>query len=43
MAYSNDFTLLVNKIERRLGMLPLTPHLPEEYNKEKWTLDAVYR
>ena len=36
MAYSNDFTLLVNKIERRLGMLPLTPHLPEEYNKEKW-------
>ena len=36
MAYSNDFTLLVNKIERRLGLLPLTPHLPKEYNKETW-------
>ena len=36
MAYSNDFTLLVNKIERRLGLIPLTPHLPKEYNKETW-------
>ena len=24
MAYSNDFTLLVNKIEGRLGLIPLT-------------------
>ena len=36
MAYSNDFTLLINKIEGRLGLIPLTPHLPKEYNKEAW-------
>ena len=36
MAYSNDFTLLINKIEGRLGLIPLTPHLPKEFNKEAW-------
>ena len=36
MAYSNDFTLLVNKLERKLGLIPLTPHLPKEFNKESW-------
>ena len=36
MAYSNDFSLLVNKIERRLGLIPLTPHLPKEYSKDTW-------
>lgn len=36
MAMSNDMTKLVNKIERRLGLLPVTPHLPESLNKESW-------
>lgn len=34
--YSNDWTRLVNKIERRLGLLPLTPHLPSIYQKDAW-------
>ena len=41
---------LLNKIERRLGMRPLVPHLPEPYNKESWaevitedTLDTFSR
>ena len=33
---ANDMTLLLNKIERRLGLIPLTPHLPEYLNKEAW-------
>lgn len=33
---ANDMTLLLNKIERRLGLIPLTPHLPKEMNKEAW-------
>ena len=33
---ANDMTLLLNKLERRLGLIPLTKHLPEEYNKEAW-------
>ena len=37
---SNDFTLLLNKIERRLGMSVLLPHLPEQLNKEHW-LDII--
>lgn len=36
MAASNDMTRLINKIEKRLGLMPLTPHLPKEYNKEAW-------
>lgn len=36
MAVANDMTLLLNKIERRLGLTPLLPNLPEEYKKEKW-------
>lgn len=36
MSMSNDMTLLVNKIERRLGLLPVTPHLPKELGKESW-------
>lgn len=36
MALANDMTALLNKIERRLGLLPLTPHLPKFCNKEEW-------
>lgn len=36
MAYSNDFTTLINKLERQLGLIPLTPHLPEQFNKNAW-------
>lgn len=36
MSYSNDMSKLLNKIERRLGLLPITPHLPDSYNKEAW-------
>ncbi len=36
MAYANDMTSLINKIERRLGLLALTPHLPKELSKDKW-------
>lgn len=36
MSLSNDMTLLLNKIERRLGLLPVTPHLPNELGKEAW-------
>ena len=35
-ANSNDMSLLLNKIERRLGLIMLTPHLPEELGKEAW-------
>ena len=35
-ANANDLSLLVKKIERRLGLLMITPHLPEELNKEAW-------
>lgn len=37
MALSNDMTRMLNKIERRLGLTPLIPHLPEYCNKEHWT------
>lgn len=33
---SNDMTSMINKIERRLGLLPLTPHLPKEFSKSVW-------
>ena len=36
MALANDMGLLLTKIERRLGLLPLTPHLPPEYSKPVW-------
>lgn len=36
MAMSNDMTALLNKTERRLGLSPLIPHLPEFLKKDKW-------
>lgn len=33
---ANDMTLLLNKIERNLGLLPLTPHLPPNMTKNEW-------
>lgn len=33
---TNDMTLLLNKVERRLGLIPLAPHLPEYCNKDSW-------
>ena len=36
MAVANDMTLLLNKIERRLGLAPLVPNLPDHLKKEKW-------
>lgn len=36
MAISNKMTDLLDKIERRLGMIPITPHLPSYLNKEAW-------
>jgi hypothetical protein len=35
-ANANDMSLLIKKIERRLGLLMLTPHLPKELGKEAW-------
>ena len=35
-ANANDMSLLLNKIERRLGLIMLTPHLPKELGKESW-------
>lgn len=36
MALANDMSTLLGKIERRLGLAPLVPHLPEFVSKEKW-------
>lgn len=36
MAFSNNMTKLLNKIENRLGMTPLMPYIPEELGKRKW-------
>lgn len=33
---ANDMTKLVNKLERQLGLIPLTPHLPEQFGKDVW-------
>ena len=33
---NNDMTLLLNKIEKRLGLIPLAPHLPEGMQKSDW-------
>lgn len=34
--YQNNMSKLIDKIEWRLGLLPLTKHLPEEYGKNAW-------
>ena len=31
--YQNNISKLVDKIEWRLGLIPLTKHLPEEFGK----------
>lgn len=36
MAISNKMTDLLNKIERRLGLMMLTPHLPKQLDKAAW-------
>lgn len=36
MALSNNISDLLNKIERRLGLTMITPHLPKEINKDAW-------
>ena len=36
MAQVNDMSALINKIERRLGLIMITPHLPEGMGKEEW-------
>ena len=33
MAQVNDMSALINKIERRLGLIMITPHLPEGMGK----------
>ena len=33
---SNDMSDLINKIEKRLGLIPLTPHLPKNLGKNAW-------
>lgn len=33
---SNDMTALLNKIERRLGLIPLSEHLPKGMQKSDW-------
>lgn len=32
----NDISVLLDKIERRLGLITLTPHLPKEFGKDAW-------
>lgn len=39
--FANDMTLLLNKLERRLGLLPITPHLPKEFGKEVWAEQVI--
>lgn len=34
--YQNNLSKLIDKIERRLGLLPLTLHLPKEFGKDAW-------
>lgn len=36
MALANDMTALLNKVEHRLGLTSLLPHLPDWLSKEKW-------
>lgn len=41
MGFSNNMTKLLNKIENRLGMKILMPHLPESIQKDKWPEDVI--
>ena len=34
--YQNNMSKLIDKIEWRLGLIPLTKHLPEEFGKNAW-------
>ena len=34
--YQNNMAKLIDKIEWRLGLIPLTKHLPAEYGKDAW-------
>ena len=34
--YQNNISKLVDKIEWRLGLIPLSPHLPEQFGKDAW-------
>jgi len=34
--YQNNMSKLIDKIEWRLGLTPLTPHLPEQFGKDAW-------
>ena len=36
MPAANDFTLLVDKIERRLGLTIIGKRFPEQFNKDSW-------
>ena len=36
MAMANNMSSLLDKIERRLGLIMLNKHLPEEFKKEAW-------
>lgn len=36
MAIANDMSLLLDKIQNRLGLTPIMPNLPEWCKKEKW-------
>lgn len=38
MAYANNMGKLLDKIERRLGMTVLLPHLPDYLNKDAWAI-----
>lgn len=33
---ANDMSALLNKVSKRLGLLPLEPHLPDFAKKDKW-------
>lgn len=41
MALANDMTTLLNKLERRLGLTPLIPHLPDYLKKDKWANEVI--
>lgn len=34
--YQNNISKLIDKIEWRLGLIPLTKHLPDEFGKDAW-------
>ena len=36
MAVANDMTKLLDKVERRLGLTPIVPNLPDYLKKDKW-------